>query len=71
VNSPDSIAPQTTEGEPQDKMSWGDFHAMVGLEPPSGREKTSANGRIATDRAQEVGITGWKFDSNSKNFVRK
>ena len=86
MNSPDSIAsktsttsklekstpqtPRTTEGEPQDKMSWGEFHAMVGLEP-SQSKKSSANGRIATDRAQEMGMMGWKFDSSSKNFVRK
>jgi hypothetical protein len=51
-------------------MSWGEFHAMVGLEP-SQSKKSSANGRIATDRAQEMGMMGWKFDSSSKNFVRK
>ena len=87
VKSPDSIAsktsttsklekstpqtPRTTEGEPQDKVSWGEFHAMVDLEPPSGKEKTRANADLALTRAREMEILGWEFNSNSKNFVKK
>lgn len=87
MNSPDSIAPKTsitpklesstpqiphtTEGELKDKISWGEFHAMVDLEPPSGKEKTRANADIALTRAKEMGILEWEFNSNSKNFVRK
>jgi hypothetical protein len=62
---------RTTEGELKDKISWGGFHAMVDLKPPSGNEKTRANADIALARAKEMGILGWEFSSNSKNFVRK
>jgi hypothetical protein len=81
VNSPDSIAPKTKlqKSPPQSpdnhpttesKMSWGEFHAMVELDPPPATDKNRANANIALDQAKSMGITGWEFTAN-KNFVRK
>lgn len=81
VTATDSIAPKTKpqKSPPQSpdnhpttesKMSWGDFHAMVELDPPPAKDKNRANANIALDRAKAMGITGWEFTAN-KNFVRK
>ena len=81
VNSLDSIAPKTKpqKSPPQSpdnhpttesKMSWGEFHVMVELDPPPAKEKNRANANIALDRAKAKGITGWEFTAH-KNFVKE
>jgi hypothetical protein len=64
--------PQSHENSPTtaSKMSWGEFHSMVELEPPPTKHKNRANADIALDRAKTMGFTGWKF-TGDKNFVKK
>jgi hypothetical protein len=64
--------PQSLENDltTASRMSWGEFHSMVELEPPPTEHKNRANADIALDRAKTMGFTGWKF-TGDKNFVRK
>ena len=64
--------PQSPENSltTESKMSWGEFHAMVELEPPPAEHKNRANADIALDRARAMGFDGWQF-TGAKNFVKK
>ena len=64
--------PQSPENSliTESKMSWGEFHAMVELEPPPPKHKNRANADIALDRARAMGFDGWQF-TGAKNFVKK
>ena len=64
--------PQSLENDPTtaNRMSWGEFHSMVELEPPPAEYKNRANADIALDRARAMGFDDWQF-TGAKNFVKK
>jgi hypothetical protein len=59
-----------------ESMSWGEFHALVGIDAPV--TKNRANADIALDWARGRGIpvfnnptaSGWDY-GNNKNFIVK
>jgi hypothetical protein len=60
-------------------MSWGEFHALVGVSMP--KTKSRSNADIALDWAKGMGIpifdlaqptaSGWDYNGDSKNFIVK
>jgi hypothetical protein len=58
-------------------MSWGEFHALVGIDAP--KTKNRANASVALDWARGMGIpvfnnpiaSGWDYNSDNKNFIVK
>jgi hypothetical protein len=62
-----------------ESMSWGEFHAVVGIDAP--KTKNRANASVALDWARGRGIpvfdltnpiaSGWDYNSDNKNFIVK
>jgi hypothetical protein len=50
--------------------TWGEFHSLVGLEPPPKSQKTKANADIAIAKAIEMGLGEWRFSSEKRNFTK-
>ncbi len=73
AKSEDSKSPIPAPGELSqtaisNTMTWVKFHRLVGLAPPSNKEKTKPNAELALAKAIEMGVTGWQFDSTNKEF---
>jgi hypothetical protein len=62
------IVPNQLQVASSSTMTWVEFHRLVGLAPPPNKEKTKRNAEVALAKAIDMGVTGWRFDSTSKNF---
>ena len=67
---PDTIAtPAPKPGLKEELMSFANFFNMVELTPPRNRKVEDA--QPALDRAEELGIFGWKYRSSRFKFYRQ